>query len=153
MSKKVLDIKQMQHLKELGVDTSKGSMYWHKITNTFTEKVENDWYLDIRESVDLPEITLISRKLETVPTFTLQDILDLLPICIIHEGENCELCIQRMYFKGGKIMHAVYYRLQYNVHWYVMQSYEELIDSAYEMLCWCIKNGYKQTEYEKSLLL
>ena len=151
MSKQVLDVKQMQRLEKLGVDTSKANFYWHRTKSLNNYEEWDEWELHYGVLKLARGFTTIN--CEYVRTFTLQDILDLLPICIIHEGENYELCIQRMYFNGGKIMHAVYYRLQYNVHWYVMQSYEELIDSAYEMLCWCIENGYKQTDYDKNLLL
>ena len=84
MNDQVLTIEQMRHLKELGIDTSKGSIYWHKITNITTGEVENDWYVGINPTVDLPQLTLMSRKLETVQTLTLQDVIDLLPkrICL-----------------------------------------------------------------------
>ena len=51
MSKQCLDVRQMQHLQELGLDTSNASMYWLSYNGV---------------SVD-------------IPTYTLQDVLDALP--------------------------------------------------------------------------
>lgn len=133
MNDQVLTIEQMRHLKELGVDTSKGSMYWHKITNTTTNKVENDWYIDINPTVDLPQLTLISRKLETIQTFTFQDIFDLLPKNITSKDNN-KVCLEIVFPNNNK----------WEIFYGLIKSFfdEKLINAAYKMLVWCAENDY-----------
>lgn len=79
MNRQVLSIKQMQHLKELGLDTSKASMCWLKDLTKELAKGEaidmsKGWFLDFHE----PSFYKYG-WLAVIPTFTLQDILDLLP--------------------------------------------------------------------------
>ena len=69
-SKQVLSIEQMNHLQELGLDTSDASMCWCRAISYKSAT----WELEIYEYV-------INQKLdsnfwETTPTYTLQDILD-----------------------------------------------------------------------------
>lgn len=73
MSKQVLSIEQMKHLKELGVDISRASVSWYRILRTGSDTVVTD-----RDGFE-----------------------------IYHEVPICE----------------------------------NIIDAAYEMLCWCIDNG------------
>ena len=67
MSKQVLDVHQMQHLQELGLETNNASMCWLKTPNgrglTF-----NDEWINLDESI-----------LDPVPAYTLQEVLDALP--------------------------------------------------------------------------
>lgn len=141
MEKQVLNIKQMQHLKELGLDTSSASMYWHKITRTDTGVIEDDWYLDIHPSVNLPSFISVGRKTETIPTFTLQDILDLLPSEIEENSEHNLLSITN--FNDDW-----YIRYQLSDEFEPLISFESksLLDAAYKMLCWCIEKGYIKTK-------
>lgn len=129
MSKQVLDISQMQHLKELGVDTSKATCSYdvHKPTNECKisfglEEDDNDVMFEV------------------IPTFTLQDILDLLP-CYI---SSYELCTKKIKL-NGYINYVVAY-IGIDEQCFLSFLYDELIDAAYEMLCWCIKNGYIETK-------
>lgn len=89
MSKQVLDISQMQHLKELGVDDSNASVYWHRILRLNTGKVVTDWFKSFNKS----ELCLDSMKVETVPTFTLDDIFDLIPSEIMKDETTSTLDI------------------------------------------------------------
>lgn len=57
MSKQCLNIEQMQHLKELGVDDSNASVYWHNVV-----KFEKKKKLFPTES---GLMTLITQKYET----------------------------------------------------------------------------------------
>lgn len=148
MNEQVLTIEQMQYLKDLGVDTSKGSMYWHKITNTSTGKVEKDWYVDINPTVDLPQLTLISRKLETVQTFTLQNILDLLPKEIPNGKYKCFLSIIYNTYDNKWIVS--YEDFDFSVSNF---RCDKLLDGLYKMLVWCIKNNYITTNNEKEQVI
>lgn len=125
MSKQVLDISQMQHLKDLGVDTSKASCYIG----------EAEWkeYLYFGKCTDI----------NGIPTFTLQDILDLLPNPV--EGTKYALTISK-----SKYHWFVSYEEHINYTTLISCGYNELIDSAYETLCWLIENGYIKTNNKQS---
>lgn len=64
MENQVLSIEQMQELEGLGVDISKASMCWYE---------KSDKYVLCNEG------SLLSGYFSKIPTFTLQDILDILP--------------------------------------------------------------------------
>lgn len=66
MEDQVLSIERMKHLKELGVDTSNGGVYWVRFR-------AYNWFLSLHTD----------ESLEIVPAFTFQDILDLIPKNII----------------------------------------------------------------------
>lgn len=137
MSKQVLDIEQMRHLKDLGVDTSKA--YWSRVVRL---KEDSD-------SKSLPissngnGLCLITENVEKIPIFTLQDILDLLPKSIEYYGQLqihfCEMP------EGMYANRVVYSTIKGNQ---IEFFYKDVIDSAYEMLCWCIENGYVKTNKE-----
>ncbi|WP_418944704.1 hypothetical protein [Phocaeicola plebeius] len=134
MSKQVLDIQQMQHLEELGVDDSNASVYWHRILRLNTGKVVKDWFKSFNKS----ELCLDSMKVETVPTFTLDDIFDLIPSEIMKDETTSTLDILKhpqiyiVCFWSGEPL----FRCDNSI----------LIDAAYEMLCWCAENGYVDTK-------
>ena len=87
MSKQVLSIEQMQHLKELGVDTSKASAKEYIISET-------ESYCGYSRSIVVID-GYIENYIEENIIFTLQDILDLLPVEIEKENRNYQLEIYR----------------------------------------------------------
>ena len=139
-SKQVLDVHQMQHLQELGLDTSNASMVWCKCD------CEKEYSHLLPKDEDVFERCL---AVKYIPAYTLQDVLDALPIQIeipLHpECGKYELRIKRMVFNTGKVMHAVVYEKSDYINWFVLQSHEELIDAAYELLVWCIDNKFVET--------
>lgn len=134
MSKQVLDIQQMLHLKELSVDTDKASMAY--IIN-ITDKYNPFLCLnsDAIDHVDFYNYAL--------GAFTLQDILDLLP-SEIKENSECNI------LSIDKFSDDWYVRYGLSDEFDPLISFEfkELIDAAYEMLCWCIENGHLETKEE-----
>lgn len=135
----VLQIEQMQHLKELGVDTKNASMCYRRMTRNYRgEIIEGRYVLSFNQ----PIISSNFETYEVIPTFTLQDILDLLPVIIENDYNKLELRIKRFVYDNDKIMYAVLYEKQDYIDWLIMHSNENLIDSAYDMLCWCAENGY-----------
>ena len=130
-SKQVLSVKQMEHLQELGLDTSDGSMCWCYALSYKNAK----WELEIYE--DVINQKRDSAFWEIIPTYTLQDILDKLP-CFI--GTHV-LTLQKLANSGTCLYMEPYSRSILN-----LTESKELINSAYEMLCWCIKNGYVEKE-------
>lgn len=132
MSKQVLSIEQMKHLKELGVDDGKANFYWHRTKSLNNYEGWDEWKLHYGVLRLARGFTVIN--CEYVRTFTLQDILDLLPsetgkdkktstIDILKHPQKYILCFWR-----GELL----FKCENSI----------LIDAAYEMLCWVIDNGY-----------
>ena len=144
MSKQCLDMKQMQHLQDLGVDTSKASVYWVRIVRPATrlnekEKVMVDWTLHLQKEIMHTPLDVV----KIIPTFTLQDILDLLPKRIIDEkGFDYFLAIH-IYNNIWNVVYSLYNEILVTINYF---NSECLIDAAYEILCWCIENGYVETK-------
>lgn len=152
MSKQVLDIEQMQHLKELGVDTSKASMVLI-YTDCNCDVIEWD---DVQYELSHPEPMEMFKELYDAETgnydhsyrkycgvFTLQDILDLLPEEIYTE-EN-ELATLEIHFPNDGYWEFSYMGIHKCMEFFLE---ENIIDAAYEMLCFCIENGYVKTNKE-----
>lgn len=129
-SKQVLSIEQMKHLQELGLDTNDASMCWC----CFLGNIEEEWELEIYENVLNQKRD--STFWETLPTYTLQDILDKLPESV----QVYDLYI----FKKVGLWWLKYVDVTNNgtVH---LEKMPRLIDAAYYMLCWCIGKGYIKT--------
>lgn len=126
-SEQVLSIDQMKHLHELGLDTSDASMVFQRGSAT-----RHEWVLHVMGYAD---VSLREKEF----TYTLQDILDKLPPSI---GNNT-LALQRHGDKWMCLYIEPYTR--YSLH---MEIKEKCIYAAYDMLCWCIENGYIGKEGE-----
>jgi hypothetical protein len=130
--KQVLSVEQMKHLKELGLDTSDGSMCWCYALSYKNAK----WELEIYE--DVIDQKRDSAFWEIIPTYTLQDILDKLPPVI-----------KKYYWLAIRVSaHKGMWYVEYNGRGCTLSYFysENLIDAAYEMLCWCIENRYIKTK-------
>ena len=87
--------------------------------------------------LELKEDTIIFK--EGIPLYTLQDILDIL----------------LKFINGYKLEMGV----RYDQSWFVTyigdfqslryECEENLIDAAYELLCWAVENGYVETNKEQ----
>lgn len=134
-NKQVLDIDKMKHLEELGVDTSKASMCHAKFDG------ENEFSNLLPNNQELFERLLVVKY---IPSFTLQDILDLLPNLIQSQDEENNYWLEF----GTAMEDEEWWYIRYMSVYGVKLNYEEhvhLIDAAYEMLCWCVENGYVET--------
>lgn len=130
MSKQCLDISQMQHMKELGVDTRTASLCWVCLNS--------EPYLSFYDKEYPQEDTKV------IPAFTLQDILDLLPKDICKEGCTWAASLYIDY-ENNRIAYGNTDRYGFEIyHERIIE--ETLIDAAYEMLCWCVENGYLETK-------
>lgn len=130
-SKYVLSVEQMEHLQELGLDTSDGSMCF-------------EW----NES-DADNMVVTSPDADTNydyyhETYTLQDILDKLPTLIIISSDFYKICIE----PSCGYWDIYYYKSDATE--LISKKSENIIDAAYETLCWCVENGYigKENNYE-----
>lgn len=132
MSKQVLSTEQMRHLQELGVDTSEASAIIYKISETET-------YCGYAREVVLVE-GFVEDYIDKVETFTLQDIIDKLP-CFI---DTYVFTLQKL-----ASTYTCLYMEPYSRSILFLKENKELIDAAYDMLCWCIENGYILKEGEQ----
>lgn len=136
-TEQVLSIEQMKHLQELGLDTSDASIYWARVSHgsRIDDKSKGVWFLSLHKEFQ----TCGFMSYEILPTYTLQDILDKLPPSI---GNNT-LTLQRHGDKWMCLYIEPYTR--YSLH---MEIKEKCIYAAYDMLCWCIENGYIKEDGE-----
>lgn len=135
--KQVLSIEQMKHLQELGLDTSDASMHWQYLPTA-------DAIINGTDEIEEKPCFFVSQPnmKHEYPTYTLQDILDKLPKRIETEDYEFELYIYyhengvSVFYDDGDITQLAFF------------SKPTLLESAYEMLCWCIENGYVGKEGE-----
>lgn len=126
--KQVLSVEQMKHLKDLGVNTSDASMVFQRGSAT-----RHEWVLHVMGYAD---VSLREKEF----AYTLQDILDKLP-CFI--GKEV-LTIQKLADSYTCLYVELYTRSIIKI-----TESKELIDAAYDMLCWCIENGYVKVGKEE----
>lgn len=107
MKDQVLSIKQMQHLKELGIDVSKTKLYWAKQVNSAkcNDSIDGKPFISLCKS----QITYGFVRFEVTPTFTLQDMIELMPHSIEFDDENYCLFVDKNCTEyktvGGKIIY------------------------------------------------
>ena len=133
-SKQVLDVQQMQHLQELGMDTNNASASWYK------PDMDTEYMLMFGH---MKKEELVGNE-ESIPAYTLQDVLDALPVEILKEKKRCWLSVDLAdktieYYNE----YAMYMRRSVYFEFYKSSS---LIDAAYSMLCWAIEQGYVETD-------
>ena len=136
-SKQVLSIEQMKHLQELGLDTSDASMYWKRVSHgsRIDDKSKGKWFLSLQKEFQ----TCGFMSYETLPAYTLQDILDKLPESI----QVYDLYI----FKKVGLWWLKYVDVTNNGT-VRLEKMPKLIDAAYYMLCWCIQKGFVKINKE-----
>lgn len=133
-TEQVLSIEQMKHLQELGLDTSDASIYWARVSHgsRIYDKSKGKWFMSLQKEFQ----TCGFISYETLPAYTLQDILNKLPESI----QIYDLYI----FKKVELWWLKYVDVTNNgtVH---LEKMPRLIDAAYYMLCWVIENGHLET--------
>lgn len=161
MKNQTLSIEQMKHLKDLGVDISKASMVYHIYKDTIDEWIERDDIVSSHFKIDEKSKAITSLDIRSsdehlyhdmndcsnysccaiIPTFTLQDILELLPKLIVKNKSfldirpniiYSDLCISYMDVNTNETILAF--------------RSDNIIDAAYQMLCWVAENNYLNKE-------
>ena len=132
MSKQCLDVQQMQHLKELGLDTSNASMYWISY-NGISASVPGNFHLPASDN-----------NYVICDAYTLQDVLDTLPNRIYDKGAFCLGCYDIM-IDEHDICYAKWCGLEIESTYVEIEIKDNLIDAAYELLVWCIENKFVET--------
>ena len=123
MKDQVLSIEQMQRLIELGVDVSEASMCY-----VFFES-DGSKYVDI---VVHDESCSEVACMNPTPTFTLQDIIELMPDKIIIDYENYYLCIDKNC--------TAYLTVEEDVLWFGKDN--SVLINTYNVLVWLAENKY-----------
>ena len=132
-SKQVLDVQQMQHLQELGLEMKETILYWVNI-----HKEKKDWFMSNNS------VSKIYAD-ECLPAYTLQDVLDALPkyYHIANIGWT-KLSIRVHTTKEWEIGYV--YTDELSKYAYKCRILgKELIDAAYELFCWCVEWGFVET--------
>jgi hypothetical protein len=121
----------MKHLKELGLDTSDASMCleWNESDsdNMVVTSMDADTNYDYYHG-----------------TYTLQDILGKLPRHINDFGTKNKMHIEPTFAGPWCISYQIGI-----CEPFVFKLSENLLDAAYDMLCWCIENGYVKVGKEE----
>lgn len=130
--KQVLSVGQMKHLQKIGIELKNTStLLWHpQILDGIPNSV---WDLSVWSE------SLFSED-HVYPAYTLQDILDKLP-CFI--GKEV-LTMQKL-----ADSYTCLYMEPYSRSIIKITESKELINAAYDMLCWCIENGYVKVGKEE----
>ena len=125
----------MLSLKRLDIDISSAGMCWCYPTGYKNAKWELEIYQDvINQKRD-------SAFWEIIPAFTLQDILDKLPH-YLNPFPSKQILFAWMIERD-----TIAYRNVEDIDDCLKHFTDDLlIDAAYEMLCWCIENGYVKTK-------
>lgn len=127
-SKQVLSVEQMKHLQELGLETSDGSMVFQRDSAT-----RHEWVLHVMGYAD---VSLREKEF----TYTLQDILGKLPRYINDFGTKYKLHIESTFTGAWCVSYKIGICEEF-----IFKLSGNLLDAAYEMLCWCIENRYIKT--------
>lgn len=140
MNNQVLSIEQMQELIDMGIDTSKASMCW------IISKLSRNYNLYFNVS----SISFDKEDFTYIPTFTLQDILEMLPktinvadtrtdkeeyIGINHLRIGYPTMLDRLYLMYTKDMNM-------NSGWATFDAEDSLLNAAFNMLKWCKQNKH-----------
>lgn len=135
MDKKVLDIEQVNFLRDLGVDTSNASLCWCENLNDGTNEIQI--HDDSAYSKGWVKVT---------PTFTLHELLDLLPKYIYDIKSSTYGFLYIGYGYYSKIVaYGVINKYGFET-WHSEDIGESIVDAVYNLLLWCIDNGYVETK-------
>ena len=139
MSKQVLSIKQMKHLQELGLELKKDTiLVWARFMLSKTQISDwGDWEIVYNHSA-------ITENSQTIPAYTLQDVMNALTKRKINDG----FCSRIIIDLSRRFISYHYKDKQYVKT--VMKSFDSnrtgcLIDAAYELLCWAIGKKFVET--------
>ena len=138
MSKQALDVQQMQHLQELGLELKETMLYLCRIHDNRPRAATNNGKWTLCKGKNQPCVAI--QHWEYIPAYTLQDVLDALPkyYHIANIGW-AKLSIRVHTTKEWEIGYVYTDELSKYVYRCRILG-KELIDAAYELLCWAIVN-------------
>ena len=137
MPKQVLDVQQMQHLQELGMELKETILYWARCVDNNPRAATHygKWVLIKGNNAQ----TVGLMHWEFIPAYTLQDVLDALPKSLEIGKSKYEISI---YMIEGKWAVDYYSETGADIQ---SLGCENLIDAVYSRLCWAIENKFVET--------
>lgn len=133
IKEQVLNIEQMKHLQELGVDTSDASMYWvraKRITgkqrNNVLDNEMGKWRLSLSKNI----VHSVDWAVESVPTYTIGDLIEKLP----KSDNSGDLLIE---YRNSELGYGVWdWGELYGIN--AQQNFKDkpLKNALYDLLCW-----------------
>lgn len=136
MSKQVLDLEQMLHLREMGLELKETMLYWV----VYEDGHENNFVTTKENTMEV-----IDESCGMLPAYTLQDVLDALPRFVIDdEGNKYYLQIEMMNteFDDWRVSYKSVGQDESPLGYF--QAFQ-LIDAAVRMLVLCYEEGYVET--------
>ena len=142
-SKWILDVQQMQHLQELGLELKETMLYWARCVDNNSRAATHygKWVLIKGNNAQ----TVGLMHWEFIPAYTLQDVLDALPRFVIdEEGNKYYLQIEMMNteFDDWRVSYKSVGQDESPLGYF--QAFQ-LIDAAVRMLVLCYEEGYVKT--------
>ena len=137
--KQALSIEQMKHLKDLGLDTSDASMHWQFLPTA-------DSIINGTDEIEKEPCLFVSQPnmKHEYPAYILQDILGKLPVYLNYFGTKYKLHIEPTFAGPWYISYQIGI-----CEPFVFKLSKNILDAAYDMLCWCIENGYVKVGMEE----
>lgn len=128
--KQTLTVEQMQHLKELGLDTSNASMCLIRDT-------DGNRYLSVHD-----EYCYGAAYMDPIPAYTLADIIEMLP-----KNINWGVYALKIDMSGMSVSYVCTSDVRCDSKlWFISFRGKPLIDALYETLCWCLESKYIETK-------
>ena len=143
MSKQCLDVQQMQHLQELGMELKETMQYWARCVDNNPRAATHygKWVLIKGNNAQ----TVGLMHWEFIPAYTLQDVLDALPKYYpIANIRLTKLSIRVHTTKEWEIGYVYTDKLS-KYAYQCCKTEKNLIDAAYELLVWCVDNKFVET--------
>ena len=140
-SKQILDVHQMYHLQELGLEMKETMLYWARCVDNNPRAATHygKWVLIKGNNAQ----TVGLMHWEFIPAYTLQDVLDALPKDISKDGCTWYASLY-IDFENNRIAYGNTDRYGFEIYHEIMIE-KDLIDAAYSMLCWAIENKFIET--------
>ena len=143
MSKQCLDVQQMQHLQELGLELKETMLYWARCMDNNPRAATHygKWVLIKGNNAQ----TVGLMHWEFIPAYTLQDVLDALPRYVIDENGNkyyLQIEMMNTEFDDWRVSYKSVGKDESPLGYF--QAFQ-LIDAAVRMLVLCYEQGYVKT--------
>ena len=138
IEEQVLNIEQMKHLQELGVDTSDASMAYY---NTSRDNQSDKWILGIA-NIKVASVMLSNGITEMEPAYTTGDLIEKLPKHFYMEESPINMCA----INGSRAFQAGYIKVPK-----VYKRDGNIKNTLYKLLCWVAENHKELLEAKKLL--
>lgn len=136
MKEQVLSIEQMQELIDMGVDVSKASIYWS--VNKVNARGSKSDLMPPFLTFSKTNLTVGWASFEYIPTFTLQDILEML-IKYINVNDKVYFLTLMYDVSEGVVISYCSEHIMDILH---SEGSSKQINAAFNMLKWCKQNNY-----------